>query len=89
MPRGEAKIFECIQCSKEYTKRDALEGRYFPKTGVCRKCYRKMAKAHPKIYCFGKEASHKLPGYTPDNEICQKLCPDRDVCIQFIQRHKR
>ncbi len=88
MPKGEARIFECIECEKKYSKRDAERRRYFPLTGVCRRCYRKMAKAHSSIWCFGKPVSGKLPGYSITNEICQKLCPDRDICVQFVNRKK-
>lgn len=89
MPRGGAKLFECVTCSREYTKSDALEGRYFPETGVCRKCYKKMASASPRIWCFGKVARNKLPGHSEDNEVCQKLCPDRNICVQFITQEKQ
>jgi hypothetical protein len=88
MPKGEAKIFECVECTERYSKLDAERRRYFPLTKVCRNCYRKMAKAQPKIWCFGKEASGRLPGYSTDNEVCQKVCPDKEVCLQFINRRK-
>ena len=88
MPRGQVKLFECVECGESYTKKDVLEGRYFPRTRVCRRCYRKMAKAHPKIFCFGKEVKGKLPGFSEKNEVCQKLCPDKEVCEQFIEKHK-
>jgi len=88
MPRGEAKIFECVECSREYSKQDAQKGRYFPSTRVCRQCYKKMVKADRKIWCFGKKATRKLSGYSPENEVCNSLCPDKNICLYFIHRNK-
>lgn len=89
MPRGEAKIFECVSCFKKYSKQDAERGRFYPLTNVCRKCYRKMSAAKPKIFCFGKLAKDKLPGYSATNEVCNKLCPDCTVCKEFIQQKEK
>lgn len=89
MPRGEAKLLECVVCSAEYTIRDVQKERYFPQTRVCRKCYKKMTSSHPKIWCFGKVASSKLPGYSLDNEICQKVCPDKTICEMFVNLQRK
>lgn len=74
-------MFACIICSDEFTKEDIEKALYFPSTGVCTLCYKKLMRS--KVSCFGKE---KL--YAPRSLACSDLCPDKRIC-KFVIMHRK
>lgn len=82
-------IFECLLCPAKYSLRDAEKGRYFIETRVCLKCYRKGQVADRKVWCFGKKQKKNRKGYSVKNIVCSAICPDRNICKQFVKLKRR
>ncbi len=74
-------LFTCVSCPERFTLEDVEEGKYFPSTGICLSCYRKMFKN--KSSCFGKELL-----YDPHTLACSEECPDRKICRGFVTHLK-
>ena len=74
-------MFACTLCPERYTEDDVKQGRYFPSTGVCVVCYKRMHKS--KLRCFGKEKM-----YDSNTIICGTICPDSVICRAFINHKK-
>lgn len=72
---AEQKILECTLCMERYSVQDVKEGRYYPSTGVCDKCYVKASKGNKKVWCFGE--FDKLASE------CRTECQDRRICKAF------
>jgi hypothetical protein len=78
------ELVPCLLCSKRYSVQDVQEGRYFASTGVCMSCYEEMAKKPISASCFGKKTVGQQFGYNSRAIVCAKICPDREVCKQFV-----
>jgi hypothetical protein len=70
----EKPLLACLLCSKKYSIVDIRNGRYFPETGICIMCYRRMAKDDGT--CFAKQ-------YDASAIECHEFCPDRRVCKEW------
>lgn len=71
-------MFICSQCPKMFSVEDVKNGDYFPSTGICAECYKKMAKT--KLRCFGKKKM-----YDPKSLACGLICEDEKICKAFIR----
>lgn len=85
MPRGYAKLFECLLCTDKFSLTDADKGRYFIETAICRDCYEKMQRSSAEVSCFGKMPTTKTFGYSRKHVVCRMLCPDKNICSQFVK----
>lgn len=77
--REDRAVLKCKLCPMIYSARDVEKGKFFPSTGICRRCYKKMQRG--SATCFGKR-------YTADAQECQFECPDREICRVFCLRRK-
>lgn len=84
MPKDKSAVLECVLCSEKYTVKDARKGLYFIRTRVCLACYKAGAKADSRIWCFGKKQRKQEFGFSVSHIECTSLCPDRDICKQFV-----
>lgn len=70
------KVLECVSCGDRYSSEHVELEKYYPSTGICRKCYQKGLKISDEIWCFG--------GYNAiEYRECRIECPDRKVCKEF------
>lgn len=79
MKKVERKILKCKLCPMIYSEADVRVGKFFPSTGICRRCYRKMQRVGTT--CFGKK-------FDSTAQECQFECPDRAICRVFVLREK-
>lgn len=66
-------LLRCVLCPERFTLDDAVAGRYFIQTLICRACYERLRAKPYALSCFGK-------GYDSQDEVCQHICPDRKIC---------
>lgn len=73
----ERALFKCQLCPLIYSVKDVEAGKFFPSTGICRRCYKKMQRS--SVTCFGKQ-------YTQEAQECRHECPDREICRVMVLR---
>ena len=82
-------MLECLLCLERYGREDVRSGLYRLETFVCSRCYRKMQAKPHAASCFGKPTfvaeGKVLRGYSEKAEVCQTVCPDREVCRKVVQ----
>ena len=81
-------VLECLLCFTKYSFVDAEKGRYYLETRICENCYTAGQHQKRRVWCFGKRQKDSEPGYSKQNVACQKLCPDRNICIQFVKEKR-
>lgn len=79
------KIVECVKCFERYSEEELRNGQYWLETMVCHNCYVEMQQKPYTHSCFGKETRGNKLGYDPTAVECSRLCPDRKVCVKFIE----
>lgn len=70
------KLLWCLLCDEKFSLEDIEKGTYFSVTGICKECYKKMARNEQT--CFGKEKM-----YDKNTLECGVFCPDRRICSTF------
>lgn len=79
-------LLECLLCGDKFPESAVEKKEYFLATSVCKRCYVEGQKQNPKVWCFGKRQKRNSPGYAEGNLSCTRLCPDRAVCVSFINK---
>lgn len=70
----------CVICDKKYELWQ-VGFSLFITTGVCWSCYAEGQLAPADEWCFGKPVSYDVL-----SAECSITCPDRTICVLFIQR---
>lgn len=76
--RKPGAVYICGQCEKRFCLDDADKLRFFPSTGICRKCY--LDAMGDGSVCFAKKEY-----FDSTAVVCKRVCPDRHVCRLFIR----
>lgn len=88
------KLLFCLLHNGRFSKYDVKKGRYFPSTGICRACYKRMQAQPYNVCCFGKPTKVVKPksvqyGWDKDAIECKSECPDRQICKVFVTQKSK
>jgi hypothetical protein len=70
------KLLWCALCDEKFSLADIEKGTYYSVTGICKECYKRMAKNEQS--CFGKKEVYDLSTLE-----CSTFCADRKICPTF------